>query len=176
MKNVARSGFGIFVIFAFSLMECFAVTVQKSELQRAGRWATAKFTGEIAPATPESFLVVEAYYTGFEHMGFAQDFEKNGHLGRPLQINTNDYESGLFMGNAEAVAVHLTTAAKSLNAVIGLDGRSNQCGGSNQQQEFLLEVDHKVVFQSQPLEVGKAPVPFHVDLGDAKIFTLRNAS
>ena len=176
MKNVVRSGFGIFAIFALSLMECFGVTVQKSELQRAGRWATAKFTGEMKPGTPESFLVVEAYYTGFEHMGFAQDFEKNSHLGRPLRINTNDYASGLFMGNAEAVAVHLTATAKSLGAVIGLDGRSNQCGGSNQQQKFLVEVDHKIVFQSETLEVGKAPVPIHVDLRGANVFTLRNAA
>jgi alpha-galactosidase len=176
MKNIARSGFGIFAMFALSLMQCLGVTVQKSELQRADRWAAAKFTGEVKPGTPENFLIVEAYYAGSLDMGFAQDFEKNGHRGRPLRINANDYASGLFMGNAEAVAVHLTTPAKTLDAVIGLDGRSNQCGGSNQQQQFQIEVDHKVVFQSQTLEVGQAPVPVHVDLKEAKTFTLRNGS
>jgi len=176
MENIVRSGFGVLAILALSLVECLGVTVQKSELERADRWATEKFTGEMKPDASESFLAVEAYYTGFENMGFAQNFEKNSHFGRPLRINTNDYASGLYMGNAEAVSVHLTAPAKSLDATIGLDGRSNQCGGSNQQQQFLVEVDHKVLFQSQTIEVGKDPVPIHVDLGGADFFTLRNAA
>ena len=165
MKRVAWLALSLIAISIH--LQCLAVEVQKSELQRAGSWAAAKFQGQSLPAEAESFLVLDAHHTGFE---------LNGHLGRLLRINKQDFDSGIFMGAAEEVSVHLAGDAAALDTLIGVDGRSFQCGYTNQQQQFSVVAGDKTLFPNQTAEIGKDAVPIHVDLGGARTFTLKTGS
>jgi hypothetical protein len=84
----------------------FAVEVQQTELHRAEQWVAAKFQARTQPGEVGSFLAPARHDAGFE---------LNGHLGRALRINKQDFVSGIFMGGAEEVRVHLADAAEALD-------------------------------------------------------------
>src|ERR1700761_5290181 len=98
MKRVAWVAVGLFV--SFLAPHCVAVEVEKSEIQRASSWAAAKFQGKVQAGGSGSYLVPEGHHTGFE---------LNGHLGRLLRINKQDFDSGIFMGAAEGVDIHVAS-------------------------------------------------------------------
>src|ERR1700753_1800007 len=103
MKRVAWVAVGLFV--SFLAPHCVAVEVERSETQRASSWAAAKFQGTRPAGESGSYLVPEGHHTGFE---------LNGHLGRPLRINRQDFDSGIFMGAAEGIDIHVGSEARWL--------------------------------------------------------------
>jgi hypothetical protein len=94
--------------------------------------------------------------------------------GRPLRIFNTLYERGLYLNGAQGVVVHLTSPAKTFEAVVGLDSSYAGCGYTNGSQEFSVKAGDKVVFPPSVAKVAAAGLTVKADLGGATEFTLQN--
>ena len=128
----------------------FAVEVNRGEQAEAKRWVAAKFTGKVEPVPAEDYLTLLGERGTVERNARA-DHEIGEGLystgeGRPLRIFNTLYEHGLYMNGAQGVVVHLTSPAKTFEAVVGLDSSYAGCGYTNSSQEFSVKAGEKIVF------------------------------
>ena len=151
------------VISLSAVPASFAATTSPAEQKRAEKWAAAKFAAVIQPETASGYLLPEG-----------EGVELNGHLGSPLRIGSADYRSGLYMGKAGTIRIHLTSPATSLSATVGLDGRSFGCGYTNQQQQFSVQVADKTAAQSSVIRVGEPGIALKADLNGATEFAIQD--
>jgi hypothetical protein len=87
-----------------------SVTVNAGEQAEAKRWAGAKFSGKIEPVPGEDYLTL---------VGGRGRIERNSRDGRPLRIFDTRYARGLYLDGAQGVLVHLTSPAKTFEAIVG---------------------------------------------------------
>lgn len=149
---------------AFSSL-AFGVTPEDAEQAEAARWAAAKFSGKIQPVPAENYLSL---------LGTRGAIGRNSRDGRPLRIFNTEYDRGLYMDGAQGVVVHLTSPAKSFEAVAGLDGSYAGCGYTSATQEFSVAVADKVVFPDVVSKVGTPGIPVEATLDGATEFALKN--
>ena len=149
---------------AFSSL-AFGVTPEDAEQAEAARWAAAKFSSKIQPVPAENYLSL---------LGTRGAIGRNSRDGRPLRIFNTEYDRGLYMDGAQGVVVHLTSPAKSFEAVAGLDGSYAGCGYTSATQEFSVAVADKVVFPDVVSKVGTPGIPVEATLDGATEFALKN--
>ena len=94
--------------------------------------------------------------------------------GRPLRIFNTQYARGLYLDGAKGAVVHLTSPAKTFEALAGLDGSYTGCGYTNANQEFSVATEGKTIFQPAVVKVATAPVEIKVPLNGATEFSLLN--
>jgi len=163
-RGVSRP-FWLLLVQTVFIPSALAVTVNRQEMAEARRWAAAKFTGKIQPAPSGDYLTLE---------GNRGSIQPNAHNGRPLRIFNTDYPRGLYLDGAQGVTVHLTSPAKTFEAVAGLDGSYTGCGYTNASQEFSVKSGGRDVFRGSVVNVATPGLPVKTDLGGATEFTLED--
>ncbi len=143
----------------------YGVRVNQDEQAEARRWAAAKFTGKVEPEPRENYLSI---------VGERGRIEGNSRDGRPLRIFNAQYARGLYLDGAKGAVVHLTSPAKTFEALAGLDGSYTGCGYTNANQEFSVATEGKTIFQPAVVKVATAPVEIKVPLNGATEFSLLN--
>ncbi|MBS1850077.1 MAG: alpha-galactosidase [Acidobacteria bacterium] len=142
----------------------FAVSVNSQEQAQAQRWAAAKFSGKLAAVSSGNYLSVEG----------RGSIQKNSHDGRPLRISSTQYERGLYADGAQTITVHLTAPARSLEAIVGLDGFSDGCAFTSGKYAFSVLAGGKTVLAEKVVEVVTPGVPVQANLNGAREFTLQS--
>src|SRR5262249_11520020 len=156
----------------------FAVEINREEQAEAKRWVAAKFTGKIEPAPAQNYLTLLGERGTIERNArtdheIGEGLYATGDV-RPLRIFNTLYERGLYMNGAQGVVVHLTSPAKTFEAVVGLDSSYAGCGYTNSSQEFSVKAADKVVFPPTVVKVAAKGRTVKADLGGAIEFTLQN--
>ena len=159
--HIAWRNFLFATLMPLSALPSFAATPLPAEQKRAEQWAAAKFAAAMQPEQAASYLLPEGEGT-----------QLNGHLESPLRIGSVDYSSGVYMGKASTIRIHLTSPATSISATVGLDGRSFGCGYTNQEQQFSVQVGGKTVSQSPVIRVGEPGIALKADLNGAMDFSI----
>jgi alpha-galactosidase len=175
-----------FVMFVFALLlfqavvisSAAAVEVNHEEQAQAGRWVAAKFSGKIEPAPAVNYLTLVDARGTLQRNARATHETGEGVFregkGRRLRIFNTFYDRGLFLHGTRGVVVHLTSPAKSFEAIGGLDGSYGGCGYTNGSQEFSVKAGDTVVFPPAQVKVAVAGIPIKADLAGATEFTLQN--
>ncbi len=168
----------LFLLHTAFISTALAVEVNREEQAEAKRWAAAKFSGKTEPVPAQNYLTLLGGHGAIER-NFRADHEVGEGLystgeGRPLRIFNTLYERGLYTNGAQGVVVHLTSRAKTFEAVVGLDSSYAGCGYTNSSQEFSVKAGDKVVFPPTVVKVAAAGVAVKADLGGATEFTLQN--
>src|ERR1700687_3677805 len=168
----------LFLLHTTLISTALAVDVNREEQAEAKRWAAAKFTGKIEPVPAQNYLTLLGERGAIER-NVRADHEIGEGLyatgeGRPLRIFNTLYERGLYMNGAQGVVVHLTSPAKTFEAVVGLDSSYAGCGYTNSSQEFSVKAGDKVVFPPSVVKVAAPGLAVKADLGSATEFTLQN--
>jgi alpha-galactosidase len=131
------------------------------------RWVAAKFLGADEPAPPvKPFLEVR-----LKPNSLARDRIE----GHPFLIVDERFDNGLAMRSPGEIAVHLSSGARTFQAVLGVDSNdvgydSNAGRGST---VASIEAGGRQLYQSPVLHEGMKAIPIHVDLGGEHEFTLR---
>lgn len=91
-------------------------------------------------------------------------------LGEPLRLDSKEYPKGLGMHSQSQVTYNLNGEYETFHATIGLDDAAKNGGNA----VFVVEVDGKEVFRSQPQTAKNAAMTLDpISLQDAKQLTLR---
>jgi alpha-galactosidase len=143
----------------------FSATAGRDEQDEVKRWVAAKFSGKVEASPPDAYLTME---------GEKGSVQSNRRDGRPLRIFNTSYYRGLYLGGSQGVTVHLTSPARTFEAVVGLDGSFASCAYSSTTQEFEVRAGDKVLFPAITAKVAAAGLPIKVELGGAREFTLQN--
>ena len=150
----------LFLLHAALISSALAVEVNREEQAEAKRWVAAKFAGKIEPVPAQNYITLLGERGTIERNARAdheigEGFYSTGE-GRPLRIFNTLYERGLYTNGAQGIVVHLTSPAKTFEAVVGLDSSYAGCGYTNSSQEFSVKAGDKVVFP--PTVVKLAPL------------------
>src|ERR1039458_8604440 len=141
----------------------------KAPAPEARRWTAAKFQGraEAAPAAPHLIVRTKSAV-----------IYKDRIRGRKFRIAGQDFERGIAMPSPGEVEVHLSAAAASFEAVLGVDsndlGYYSNAGRGN--VVASVEAGGREVFRSPVMHEGMPGIPLKVDLAGAAGFRLRLAS
>ncbi len=159
---------GFSCLVALQLCLCssgFSATTNHSEQAEAKRWIAAKLQRTIEPPPAENYLVM---------VGTKGSVQRNSRDGRPLRIFNTSYGRGLYLDRARGVTVHLTSPAKTFEAVVGLDGSFAGCSYTSTTQEFQVRSGDKVIFPAVTVKVATPGIPIKAELDGATEFTLQN--
>ena len=142
-------------------------TPTAAEKAEADRWVAAKFDAKVLKTKPASTsgLIVIANH---------DPVQKNGRLGKPLDINGKKYSGGLFCHATSEVVVRLPGMAREFSAVIGVDSNEQTHPGKGS-VVFSLEIGKKTVFRSNVMREGIPGVAVKVELDGATQFVLKVA-
>ena len=143
------------------------------EMEERDRFIAAKLMGQPVLSQPEAALEVIADKQSFVH-------GKNGHAlqrnmtwqDRPLQLDGQDYYSGLYTHANMQVNVSLPGPARTFTARVGLDTNDATKRGQGS-VEFHVTVDGAEDFTTGVLRGGDAPRDIQVELGGADEFVLQ---
>src|ERR1039458_5558551 len=151
------------------LLWSFAGNAWERPEAEARRWTAAKFQGraEAAPAAPHLIVRTKSAV-----------IYKDRIRGRKFRIAGQDFERGIAMPSPGEVEVHLSAAAASFEAVLGVDsndlGYYSNAGRGN--VVASVEAGGREVFRSPVMHEGMPGIPLKVDLAGAAGFRLRLAS
>ena len=165
MRREVKLAVWLLVAQIWFISSARSVTVNAGEQAEAKRWADAKFSGKIEPVPGEDYLAL---------VGGRGRIERNSRDGRPLRIFDTRYARGLYLDGAQGVLVHLTSPAKTFEAIVGLDGSYAGCSYTNASQEFSVQAGEKVVFPATVIKVATPGVPVKAQLNGATAFTMQN--
>ncbi|MEM8885226.1 MAG: NPCBM/NEW2 domain-containing protein [Planctomycetota bacterium] len=97
--------------------------------------------------------------------------------GGPIRVQGRRYFKGIGVRPATAITWKLDGSFRALDVAGGIDdevlGPAYGRGGGTGSVVFRIELDGKEVWNSGIVEGGKAPAPARVELGDARLLTLR---
>jgi alpha-galactosidase len=177
-RQYVTFAFALFLLQAFLISSAPAVDVNREEQAEAKRWVAAKFNGKIEPVPAVNYLTLmdgrgtlQRNARGTHEIGEGV-FREGG--GRPLRISNTQYARGLYLNGTRGVVVHLTSAAKTFEAIGGIDGSYAGCGYTNGSQEFSIKAGDNVVFPPAVVKVAAAGIPIKAELAGATEFTLQN--
>ncbi len=161
--SMARTGLvSGMVIALLSALPARAVRPSDGEIATARQWAHAKlYPGEPVPS-PESWIEVLA------NNDPVQTGARNC---RPLRLGDRSYSDGLFCHAVSDVRVRLAGEAEAFEALIGVDA-NEQTGGGRGSVQFRVRAGGDLLYESEVLKGGMAPVPITVALGGAREFSL----
>src|ERR1039458_7739387 len=151
------------------LLWSFAGNAWERPEAEARRWTAAKFQGRAEAGTAAPHLIV-----GTKSAVLYQDSNRGGTFRIPRQ----DFERGIAMPSPGEVEVHLSAAAASFEAVLGVDsndlGYYSNAGRGN--VVASVEAGGREVFRSPVMHEGMPGIPLKVDLAGAAGFRLSLAS
>jgi alpha-galactosidase len=132
-------------------------------MDEAGRWAAAKFAGEVAAdaGAGPSLLVIANN----------DPVQQNGRHGKPMRLAGQEFTRGLYCHAHSEVVVRLGAPARSFRAVVGVDSNDQTSGGRGS-VVFAVRIDGKEAWRSALLREGMPVVPVEVPLEGAREFTL----
>ncbi len=137
--------------------------VTPDELFETRRWAAAKLEGTVEVAPPDARLVVVDNH---------DLMQKDGRLGRPMNLAGVRYRRGLFCHANSEVVVRLPGPGKAFEAVVGVDTNEQTSGGRGS-VVFSVAVGDREAFRSDLVREGMPGLPVAVDLAGATGFTLK---
>lgn len=139
-----------------------AVTATADEMYQMRVWVAAKLSGTEREARGDGSLTV---------MANNDVLQKDGRLGRPLNVAGKEYRDGLFAHARSEVLVRLPAPGARFDATLGVDSNHQTVGGRGT-VEFVVRVGDAVLFRSPVMREGMPGMPVSVDLAGAKEFTL----
>ena len=156
----------LLVLPCLSLGICHAAATSDSATA-AQRWVAARFLGVEEPApSGKSFLEAR-----LKPNALIRDRIE----GHPLLIVDQTFDNGIAMRSPGEIVVRLSSSASSFEGIVGVDSNDLGYYANTGRGSVVasIEAGGRQLFESPLLHEGMKGMPFRVELGGAREFTLR---